>query len=391
MSLTPMMNSDVNTPETAEVDAMRERFENLLAKTRDAEPVAGELALGEILAMDKDGMRIDIGGKSEAICPMREIPGCMSFEELQEQYKTGQALEFFVMSEQDRDDDSPYYRVSIRRVNAFKNWDQVEQLQADDAIIEVTVTGATKGGVLVQVMDLKGFVPASQIRVAKTLPELVGETLQVKILEVDKPKNKLILSNRAAVFETYAAQRLQTLQALEEGDIVEGAIVKMTHFGVFIDINGIDGLLPLSEISWRRVQHPSDALELGQVVRVQVLNIDIERQRISLSKKRLEDDPWDTLDQHIQVGDEVVAPVTKQLNSGVLAEIIPGVEAYCHVNSRPDPFEMAERYVFKVVSIYKDDRRITLKWVSDDVEVLTAQGEASLIETEDAGTEAAAE
>lgn len=370
MSLTPVMDN----PQTLDItDELRERFENLLAKTRDAEPVATELALGEILSMDKDGMRVDIGGKSEAVCPMREIPGCMNLEELEQQYKVGQAIEFYVMSEQDRDDDSPYYRVSLRRVNAFKNWDQVDQLQSDDSIIEVTVTGATKGGVLVQVMDLKGFVPASQIRVAKTLPELVGETLQVKILEVDKTKNKLILSNRAAVFETYAAQRLQTLQALEEGDIVEGAIVKMTHFGVFIDINGIDGLLPLSEISWRRVQHPSDALQLGDKVRVQVLNIDLDRQRISLSKKRLEADPWDTLTDHVSVGDEVTAPITKQLNSGVLAEILPGVEAYCHVSSRPDPFEMGERYIFKIVSIYQDDRRITLKWVSDDVEPLAEE------------------
>jgi ribosomal protein S1 len=364
----------MDNPQTLDItDELRERFENLLAKTRDAEPVATELALGEILSMDKDGMRVDIGGKSEAVCPMREIPGCMNLEELEQQYKVGQAIEFYVMSEQDRDDDSPYYRVSLRRVNAFKNWDQVDQLQSDDSIIEVTVTGATKGGVLVQVMDLKGFVPASQIRVAKTLPELVGETLQVKILEVDKTKNKLILSNRAAVFETYAAQRLQTLQALEEGDIVEGAIVKMTHFGVFIDINGIDGLLPLSEISWRRVQHPSDALQLGDKVRVQVLNIDLDRQRISLSKKRLEADPWDTLTDHVSVGDEVTAPITKQLNSGVLAEILPGVEAYCHVSSRPDPFEMGERYIFKIVSIYQDDRRITLKWVSDDVEPLAEE------------------
>lgn len=378
MSLTPVMDN----PQTLDItDELRERFENLLAKTRDAEPVATELALGEILSMDKDGMRVDIGGKSEAVCPMREIPGCMNLEELEQQYKVGQAIEFYVMSEQDRDDDSPYYRVSLRRVNAFKNWDQVDQLQSDDAIIEVTVTGATKGGVLVQVMDLKGFVPASQIRVAKTLPELVGETLQVKILEVDKTKNKLILSNRAAVFETYAAQRLQTLQALEEGDIVEGAIVKMTHFGVFIDINGIDGLLPLSEISWRRVQHPSDALQLGDKVRVQVLNIDLDRQRISLSKKRLEADPWDTLTDHVSVGDEVTAPITKQLNSGVLAEILPGVEAYCHVSSRPDPFEMGERYVFKIVSIYQDDRRITLKWVSDDVEPLAEEAPQQAEET----------
>ncbi len=383
MSTTFLMDNDEMETESMgpEMDALRERFENLLAKTKDADPVSGELALGEILAIDKDGLRVDIGGKSEAVCPIREIPGSQNAEELNEQYKVGQAIEFFVMSEQDKDN-APYYRLSVRRVNAFKNWDQVEHLKSTGDIIEVTVAAATKGGVLVNVLDLKGFVPASQLRVPKTLPELVGETLMVKVLEVDKTKNKLILSNRAAVFETYAAQRRQTLEALEEGDIVEGNIVKMTHFGVFIDINGIDGLLPLSEISWRRVQHPSDVLELGQKVRVQVLNVDKDRQRISLSKKRLEEDPWDTLENTIAVGDEVEAPITKILNTGVLGELIPGVEAYCHMNSRPEPFEMGERYVFRVVSIYPDDRRITLKYLADaePAEMVEEQAPAETVE-----------
>ena len=348
--------------EDPQVTAMRSQFEALLSGSQSGDPISGELALGEILAVEKDGLRVDIGGKSEGFCPMRETPNIYSYEELQSTYRVGQAIEFFVMSEQDSDDHA-YYRLSVRRVNAFKNWDHIIQLMTEGSIIEVTVAAATKGGVLVNVLDLKGFIPASQLRVAKTLPELVGDTLIAKILEVDKDKNKLILSNRQAIFETQAAQRVETMTKLEAGDIVEGAVVKMTHFGVFIDINGIDGLLPLSEISWRRVQHPSEAFELGEMVRVVVLNVDQERQRISLSKKRLEQDPWETAVETLTIGDVMEAPVTKILGSGVLAEIMPGVEAYCHNNSRPgQPFEVGESGPFRVVAIHMDDRRITLKW-----------------------------
>lgn len=349
---------------TLNVDALREQFENLLQRTSGQEPISGELAMGEILSMDKDGMRVDIGGKSEGFVPMKEIPGCYNLEELSEQYKVGQGHEFFVMSEQDVDE-HPYYRLSVRRVNSFKNWDQVQQLKDNGDIIEVTVSGVTKGGALVNVLDLKGFIPASQIRVAKTLGELVGETLAAKILEVDKAKNKLILSNRAAVFETNAAMRQQTIAQLNEGDVVEGAVVKMTHFGVFIDIHGIDGLLPLSEISWRRIQHPSDVLKLGDKLQVQVLNVDSERQRISLSKKRLEEDPWSTVDQVLSVGQVLQGAITKTLNTGVLAELLPGIEAYCHASSHPEGFNMGQTYEFKVVSIHKHDRRITLEFVAD--------------------------
>ncbi|MFN8614481.1 MAG: S1 RNA-binding domain-containing protein [Vampirovibrionales bacterium] len=346
--------------------ALRSQFEALLNGSKTADPVSGELALGEILSVEKDGLRVDIGGKSEGFCPVREIPGIHSFDELQQTYRVGQATEFFVVSEQDSDE-HPYYRLSVRRVNAFKNWDHIIQLMNDGSIIEVTVAAATKGGVLVNVLDLKGFIPASQLRVAKTLPELVGTTLIAKILEVDKDKNKLILSNRQAIFETQSNQRVETMNKLEVGHIVEGAVVKMTHFGAFIDINGIDGLLPLSEISWRRVQHPSEAFVLGEVVRVVVLSVDQERQRISLSKKRLEQDPWETAVETLTVGDVIEAPVTKLLGSGVLAEIMPGVEAYCHNNSRPgQPFEVGETTQFRVVAIHTEDRRITLKWASSE-------------------------
>ncbi len=345
-------------------EALREDFARLLEQSFEAELKPGTITVGEILRLEKDGLLVDVGGKSEGFVPLKEINGCYNLEDLKNTYKIGQVKEFFILRE-GGDEDALYYILSIRRVAAFKNWDQLKELKEENATVEVTVTGSTKGGILVNVLELKGFIPASQIRVAKTLGELVGEKLPAKILEVDKSKNKLILSNRAAVFEAKAAMRAATLKQLDEGDIVEGEIVKVTDFGVFVDINGIDGLLPLSEISWRRINHPSEVLELGQRLQVRVLTVDQELQRISLSKKRLEEDPWDTVHDHFAVTDEIVGRVSKMLTSGVLVELTPGVEAYCAFGSNGKYFYLNESYRFRIVSINADDRRITLEYLAD--------------------------
>ncbi len=325
--------------------------------------IPGSIAVCEILRIEKDGLMVDIGGKSEGYVPIKEINGCRSLDDLKQTFELGQIKEFFIVAE--NDDETTYYVLSLRRVAPFKNWDKLREIKAENGTVNVTVTGSTKGGILVNAMDLKGFIPASQIRVAKTLMELVGEELPAKILEVDKDKNKLILSNRAAVFEAKAAMRAETLNQLKEGDIVEGEIVKVTDFGVFIDINGIDGLLPLSEISWQRINHPSQVLKLGQKLKVTVLTVDQKLQRISLSKKRLEADPWDEVDHKFSSGDTLVGRVTKMLTSGVLIEMMTGVEAYCPIGSNGKFFNVEEVCKFRVLSINSPERRITLEYIED--------------------------
>lgn len=353
-SITPLIE-----PETE----IQQDFANLLEKSFKAELTPGSIVVGEILRIEKDGLMVDIGGKSEGYVPVKEINGCRTFDDLKQTFEDGQIKEFYIMAE--NDDDTTYYVLSIRRVAPFKNWDKLRNMKAGNETVQVTVTGSTKGGILVNVMDLKGFIPASQIRVAKTLNELVGEELPAKILEVDKDKNKLILSNRAAVFEAKAAMRSETLSKLKEGDIVEGEIVKVTDFGVFIDINGIDGLLPLSEISWQRISHPSQVLQLGQRLQVTVLTVDQKLQRISLSKKRLESDPWNEVDDKFSAGDTIVGKVTKMLTSGVLVEMMTGVEAYCPIGSNGKFFSVDEVCKYRILSINSPDRRITLEYIED--------------------------
>jgi small subunit ribosomal protein S1 len=345
---------------TPDIDAVStQEFAALLEESFKTEPRAGEVVVGEVLKVQKDGLVVDMGGKSEGFVPVKEIPG--QADGLG-QFQAGMVCEFFFVRALEEDD---VVILSVRRVAAYKTWDQLKALKDESQTLEATVTGVTKGGVIVQVLELKGFVPASQLRVAKPLPEVVGDVIPVKILEVDKNKNKLILSHRAAIFEQKAALRAETISRLQSGDIVEGEIVKVTDFGVFIDIQGIDGLLPLSEITWQRINHPSQILALGQRLTVKVLTVDQAQQRISLSLKRMQEDPWEQVPNLFNNGDMVNGRVSKQLASGVLAELTPGVEAFAPYENGGKQYRFDEVCQFEILSIYTSDRRITLKYIAD--------------------------
>lgn len=355
-----MTSALIQEPEVS--NDLRESFAALLEKTIQKDVRPGTVLVGEIIRVEKDHLLVDVGGKYEGVVPMKEIHNANTADELQQNYKPHQVHEFYLLRDNENDHN---YLCSLRRVLTVKNWEQLNQVCDAKDTIDATIMGPTKGGMLANVMGIKGFIPASQLRVTKPLDELGGETLPVKVLEVDRGRNKLILSHRQAVFEQKAALRAETLSKLEEGAVVEGEVVKVTDFGVFVDINGIDGLLPLSEITWRRIKHPSDVLVLGEKVTVQVLSIDIERQRISLSLKRMEKDPWDLVEEQFSVGDRIEARVTKALASGVLAELIPGVEAYCAYGQTGNIYEVDTLYPFEVVSIAVADRRLTLEYAPD--------------------------
>lgn len=339
-------------------EGMKEDFASLLEQQFQTELKPGVLVVGEILRVEKDHLLVDIGGKSEGYVPIKEVPGLRE-EALATLFKVGEIKEFYVLREHREED---RFILSVRRVDDFKNWDTLKELKETNKSSEATIVGTTKGGILASILGLKGFIPASQLRVAKPLEELMGDVLPVKVLEVDRSRNKLILSHRMAVFELKSSMREETLSKLSEGHVVEGEVVKITDFGAFVDINGIDGLLPLSEITWRRIRHPYDVLKLGQHLKVQVLTIDYDLQRISLSLKRLETDPWDTVEQQFAVGQRMDGRVSKLLASGALVELTPGVEAFCSYEPYGHIFELDGLYPFEIVSIVAQNRRITLEY-----------------------------
>ncbi|MFM7469378.1 MAG: 30S ribosomal protein S1 [Vampirovibrionales bacterium] len=355
-----MARSGVSMATLQDNASLNESFLSLLESSFEKEVRVGSLVVGEVLRREKDTLIVDIGGKYEGLVHTKEILSQgLDEETIQQEYAEGAVREFFVVRDIERD---LRYVLSTRRVQTVKNWQQLLALKEAQETLEATITGSTKGGLLASVCQVKGFIPASQLRMTRSADDMIGETLPVKILEVDRQRNKLILSHRQAIFEQKAASRAETLQQLEEGTLVKGQVVKVTDFGVFIDIHGIDGLLPLSEITWRRIKHPSDALALGDALEVRVLSIDIERQRISLSLKRLQPDPWTLVEQFISEQPQLRGQITKALASGVLVEIMPGVEAFCPYAPYGRIFVVGEQYNFSVVSTDIPNRRITLQY-----------------------------
>lgn len=348
-----------NVFQTEALGETQQAFAALLEESFNRGLNPGNVVVGEILKVEKDFLVVDIGGKCEGLVPAKELPFPPHGKTFEDVYEAGQVREFYII--RDFDEDSPYM-LSLRRVEMWKDWEQLQRVFEADEVLEVTVCGTTRGGILVQALSLKGFIPASQLRIAKTLEELVGDVIPAKLLEVDKSKNKLILSHRAAVFDAQSERRASTLNSLTEDLEVEGEVVKITNFGAFVDINGIDGLLPLSEISWRRLKHPSDVLHLGQRVTVTVLTIDRELERISLSMKRLSPDPWESVMKRFKEGDAVEGQISKLLNSGFLAELEPGIEAFCsYQQTDKAELELGRNFPFRIVSIAAPDRRITLE------------------------------
>lgn len=337
-----------------------ELFTQLLEKSFHKSLQPGELATGEVLKIEKDHLLVDIGGKCEGLIPVKEIPGCENEADLNEQFTVGQVIESYIL--RSFEDETPYL-LSLKRVSQRKDWDILEEYAQSGQTISVKALTLSRGGLLVQAMNLRGFVPGSQIRVAKPVQELIGENFEAKVLEVDRNRNKLILSQREAQFEKQSQIRVETLSALSVGELVEGQVLKITDFGAFVDVNGIDGLLPLSEISWRRISHPSDELQLGDQVQVRVLNIDMEKQRISLSRKRLANDPWLSITERVEVGKTLEGKVSKFLGTGYLVEIEAGVEGFSSFNHHQSREEvtMGETRSFEVVSVDAQERRITLQ------------------------------
>jgi ribosomal protein S1 len=204
----------------------------------------------------------------------------------------------------------------------------LENQKKNDDTIRAKISNVVKGGVVVDVYGLRGFVPASQLRVKGTTPEeLIGMEIPMKILETDTKRNKLILSQRLAVQEEKAAQREKILSTLESGQVVTGEVVRIADFGAFIDLGGLDGLLPISEISWERVSHPSDVLKVGQMVTTKVLKVDQEKGHISLSLKQMQPDPWKEIEDKFNEGQVVNGTVRKIQSFGAFVQIYPGVDA----------------------------------------------------------------
>ena len=315
---------------------VKDEFEMLLEESFAKSNTVADIVEGTVIKKEQDGYLVSVkGAKMEAFLSNRELSSDV------EELEIGDVREFYVLKEENNED---AMQLSLKRIAFAQAWAQLNDAKIQGDTILAKVVSTVKGGVLVDVADLKGFIPSSQLRTGTPFDGLIDQKIEVKVLEADPKKNKLILSQRQAVAEQRDQVVDNVLSSLEEGQVVKGNVVRITDFGAFVDINGIDGLLPISEISWQRIKHPSDVITLGDTIEVKIIKIDTELKRISLSLKRMGENPWQQIEGQFEEGQIVKGTVNKVTTFGAFINIFPGVEALLPVSEMSDenvnPFNM---------------------------------------------------
>ena len=315
---------------------VKDEFEMLLEESFAKSNTVADIVEGTVIKKEQDGYLVSVkGAKMEAFLSNRELSSDV------EELEIGDVREFYVLKEENNED---AMQLSLKRIAFAQAWAQLNDAKIQGDTILAKVVSTVKGGVLVDVADLKGFIPSSQLRTGTPFDGLIDQKIEVKVLEADPKKNKLILSQRQAVAEQRDQVVDNVLSSLEEDQVVKGNVVRITDFGAFVDINGIDGLLPISEISWQRIKHPSDVLTLGDTIEVKIIKIDNELKRISLSLKRMGENPWQQIEGQFEEGQVVKGTVNKVTTFGAFINIFPGVEALLPVSEMSDenvnPFNM---------------------------------------------------
>ena len=336
----------------------------------------GEVVHGTVVRVDKDEVLVDIGYKSEGVIPVAELSIRRSVNPADE-VELGEEVDALVLTKEDAEG---RLILSKKRARFELAWKAIEAASETGEPVTGRVIEVVKGGLILD-LGVRGFLPASlvDIRRVQDLDEFMGKELRCKVIELNRSRNNVVLSRRAVLEEERKDQRQRILDRLNPGDVVEGTISNIVDFGAFVDLDGIDGLIHISELSWSHVNHPSELLEIGQEVRVKVLDIDRDRQRISLGLKQTQTDPWQQVIDTYDQGDVVKGRVTKVVTFGAFVEILPGVEGLVHISELAshhveNPREVVsqgEEVRAKIIEMDADRRRLSLslKRVGDDEDV----------------------
>jgi small subunit ribosomal protein S1 len=319
----------------------------------------GEVVRGKVVRVDKDEVLVDIGYKSEGVIPVSELSIRRSVNPADE-VALGDEIDALVMTKEDAEG---RLILSKKRARFEMAWKRIEGAAESGEPVEGIVIEVVKGGLILD-LGVRGFLPASlvDIRRVQDLDEFMGQTLRCKVIELNRSRNNVVLSRRAVLEEERREMRQAILDRLSPGDVVTGTISNIVDFGAFVDLEGIDGLIHISELSWSHVNHPSELLEIGQEVRVKVLDIDRERQRISLGLKQTQTDPWQQVIDSYQQGDVVEGRVTKVVTFGAFVEVIPGVEGLVHIS------ELATHHVENPREIVQQGETLRAKIIEMDAE-----------------------
>ena len=331
-------------------------------------PQVGEIRKGVIASIGASQILISVGAKSEGVVAGRELEQLTPEERAE--LKVGQEVNVFVLNPEDSNGNVV---LSFKRAQEEMSWENVEKMISEETVIDTKIIGFNKGGLIVAIGNLRGFVPSSQISASRRAqssgdtPEqrwqkMVGQAISVKIIEVDRERRRLILSERSTNTESRSSMKDRVISELEEGKVYTGKVTSLADFGAFVNINGADGLVHLSELSWDRFQHPKELLEVGQEVKVKVINVDREKKRIGLSMRALQDDPWKNRVEKFSVGQLVEGTITRLTKFGAFARLEGDIEGLIHIS------ELSENRVEHPKEVLKEGETKTLRVIRIDGE-----------------------
>lgn len=341
-----------------------EEYADLIDQHDYAMPEVGDIREGIIVAINQQGLIVDLGLKRDGLAPTSDLNKLEPEE--REALKVNEEVMVYIVNTDQPDS----LEVSIHMARLNQDWINAEELMESGEIIESEVMGYNKGGAIVPYGRLRGFIPISHLaglspgmndrQRQQQLAKMRAEKIPLKVIEVDRRRRRLVMSQREAQREWEEKRKTELLENLKEGDIIKGRVSGLRDFGAFIDLGGADGLVHISELAWYRVNHPREVLEVGDEIEVEILKLDSKKQRISLSRKRLVANPWDTAEERYGISQLVEGKITRIVDYGAFAEIEPGVEGLLHVS------QLARTNVEKVSDVIKEGETHLLRVVSLD-------------------------
>ncbi len=319
----------------------------------------GDIVAGTVVKVDRDEVLLDIGYKTEGVIPSKELSIKHDVDPF-DVVQVGDEIEALVQQKEDKEG---RLILSKKRAQYERAWGTIEKIKDEDGIVTGTVIEVVKGGLILDI-GLRGFLPASlvEMRRVRDLQPYVGRELEAKIIELDKNRNNVVLSRRAWLEQTQSEVRHNFLNQLQKGQIRKGVVSSIVNFGAFVDLGGVDGLVHVSELSWKHIDHPSEVVEVGNEVTVEVLDVDMDRERVSLSLKATQEDPWQAFARLHQIGQIVPGKVTKLVPFGAFVRVEEGIEGLVHVS------ELAERHVDIPEQVVSVNDKVMVKIIDIDLE-----------------------
>lgn len=325
----------------------------------------GDVVPGVVVHIDKEGVLVDVGTKSEGIIRPHEL-ATSPYQSAEDVVSVGEEINVYVMETENQDGN---LILSKKRADFEKAWDKVQAAMEDKRVITAMVNDRVKGGLVVD-LGIRGFVPASHVGSGKVknLEKYIGQSLPLKVIEVDRERRKVVLSHRLATEEEREKKREETVAALVEGQVRDGVVRRITDYGAFVDLGGIDGLLHISEMSWTRINHPSEVVKVGQKIQVAVLKLNLEQGRVSLGMRQILPDPWSEVPARYTVGETIEVTISRLVPFGAFVALEGGIEAIIpnselsrrRVNRPEDIVSIGETVQAKVIDIKPEERRMTL-------------------------------